>query len=148
MKIHDATAADWPMIVEFNLRLAEETEGKQLDAETLRRGVQALLAQPNHGRYFLARQDGRVVGQAMITFEWSDWRNGQIWWFQSVYVTSEHRRQGIFRGLFEHVRSLAESTAGVIGLRLYVEQQNVAAQQVYRALGMNEAGYLVLERML
>ncbi len=148
LQIRDATPNDWQVIVDYNLRLAEESEGKQLHRETLGAGVRALLAQPSHGRYFLACRDGRIIGQTMITYEWSDWRNGQIWWIQSVYVEPDSRRQGVFRGLFEHIRQQAESTPGIAGLRLYVEEQNFAAHETYRSLGMQDAGYFVLERLL
>ncbi|MGE0609499.1 MAG: N-acetyltransferase family protein [Pirellulales bacterium] len=145
--IRDATPHDWPTIVDYNLRLAEETEGKLLNRETLTAGVRAVLDQSAHGRYFLACHDDRVIGQTMITYEWSDWRNGQIWWIQSVYVEPGSRRQGVFRGLFEHIRQLAEATPGIIGLRLYVEDQNLPAHETYRSLGMAAPGYFVLERM-
>ncbi|MGH7128867.1 MAG: GNAT family N-acetyltransferase, partial [Planctomycetaceae bacterium] len=99
--IRPAGLDDWPTITEFNLRLADESEGKTLDRPTLAEGVRAVLADVAKGRYFLACRDGRIVGQVMITYEWSDWRNGTIWWLQSVYVSPEHRRQGVLRRLME-----------------------------------------------
>src|SRR5687767_2743552 len=107
LQIRDATLADAATIADFNQRLAMETEDKRLDDATLRRGVQRLLADGTRGRYFVACRDGQIVGQLMITYEWSDWRDGQIWWLQSVYVVSECRRQGVFRQLHEHARRLA-----------------------------------------
>lgn len=148
LTIRDATATDVDVIVDYNVRLAAESEGKSLNAATLRRGVAALLADAAHGRYFLACRGPRVVGQVMITYEWSDWRNGRIWWIQSVYVPPEDRRGGVFRALFQHIRGLAESTPGIVGLRLYVEENNTLAHAVYRDLGMIDAGYFVLQRML
>lgn len=145
--IRPAQPDDWPTIVESNCRLAEESEGKRLDRATLQAGVRAVLADPNRGRYFLACADGRIVGQLMTTWEWSDWRNGRIWWLQSVYVHPDYRRRGVFRRLFEHVLRAAESDPGVVGLRLYVENGNERAQETYRSLGMSGAGYFVLERM-
>src|SRR5438128_1174688 len=100
--IRPATLDDADVIVEFNRRLAEESEGKALDLSLLRPGVEAGLADPNKGVYFVAEDDGVLVGQIMITAEWSDWRNGWFWWIQSVYVCPDHRRRGVFRSLFKH----------------------------------------------
>ena len=95
--IRPAQPDDWPVVVDFNSRLAEESEGKVLDRAHLVPGVQALLADPAKGRYFVAEKDGQIIGQLMHTREWSDWRNGDIWWLQSVYVHPDYRRQGVFR---------------------------------------------------
>jgi ribosomal protein S18 acetylase RimI-like enzyme len=144
--VRRATPADAGVITEYNLRLARESEGKELDPAVLSAGVAAVLGDPVRGLYFVAELDGRVVGQLMITTEWSDWRNGWIWWIQSVYVHEEARRQGVFRALYDHVVATARADGGVAGLRLYVESGNLAAQQTYRRLGMEPAGYFVLER--
>lgn len=145
-EIRPAKLDDVSAIVDFNRRLAIETEDKVLELETLERGVRAGILDASRARYFVAEQDREVVGQVMLTLEWSDWRNGEVWWFQSVYVHPEHRRRGVFRKLFEHVRRTAESTPGVVGLRLYVENENEIAQQTYRELGLVEGGYRVMER--
>ncbi len=137
---------DVAVIVEFNRRLAHETEGRALDDAILSAGVAAVLADPSRGLYFVAERDGAVVGQLMITTEWSDWRNGWIWWIQSVYVRHDARRQGVFRALYQYVEAAARADAQVVGLRLYVEHDNHAAQQTYLGLGMERTGYLVLER--
>jgi ribosomal protein S18 acetylase RimI-like enzyme len=145
LTLREATLADADLITEFNCRLAWETEQKPLDRQTVSAGVRGLLSDCSRGRYFLALYDGKVVGQLMHTREWSDWRNGDIWWLQSVYVDSEYRARGVFRALFEHIARLARETSGVVGLRLYVEHENHAAQNVYRKLGMSEGGYQVME---
>lgn len=141
-----AGPSDAPTIVEFNRLLALESEGKALDPEQLAPGVAAVLRDPDKGVYHLAEQDGVILGQMMLTREWSDWRNGWFWWIQSVYVRAEARRLGVFRSLYQHVHSLAQADASVIGLRLYVEHENHRAQQTYQSLGMDRTGYLVLER--
>ncbi len=148
MEIREATAGDVNTIVLFNQCLARETEGKTLPEETVCLGVKAVLADPARGRYFLASTNDRAVGQLMLTTEWSDWRNGQVWWIQSVYVAPDHRRRGVMRALYRHVEALARRTAGVVGLRLYVERNNIVAQEAYRTVGMHDAGYLVFEKML
>lgn len=144
-EVRAAVPADEAAIVDFNCRLAWETEHKQLDHATVTLGVRAALADQHKARYFVATVDGAVVGQMMHTREWSDWRNGDFWWLQSVYVLPEYRGRGVFRLLFEHVRQLAQTTPHVVGLRLYVEQDNSAAQAVYQRLGLLAAGYRVLE---
>jgi GNAT superfamily N-acetyltransferase len=147
ISIRPASPADCETIADFNTRLASETEGKTLDPATIKAGVAALLGNPAHGRYFVACLDSRIVGQMMHTREWSDWRNGEIWWLQSVYVDPRHRRQGIFRVLYQHLFELAQKTPHVAGLRLYVEQHNARAMDSYRSLGMTDAGYSVMERI-
>jgi GNAT superfamily N-acetyltransferase len=144
--VRRAVPADAPVVVEFNRRLALESEGKALDVAVLERGVRAGLADPRKALYFVAEEGGAVVGQIMLTFEWSDWRNGWIWWIQSVYVREDWRRRGVFRLLYEHVRDAAVADPEVIGLRLYVEHDNHVAQQTYLKLGMERTGYFVLER--
>lgn len=146
LTIRPPSAADLAVIVDFNLRLARESEGKALDPAVLTRGVQKVLDDPARASYFLAEQAGRVVGQLMITLEWSDWRDGWIWWIQSVYVHPDARRAGVFRALFDHVVAEGLRRGDVVGLRLYVENANAAAQATYRRLGMKDAGYFVLER--
>jgi GNAT superfamily N-acetyltransferase len=146
LTIRRAGPADAAVVAEFNRLLALESEGKALDAAVLAAGVAAGLADPNRSIYFLAEQDGAAVGQIMYTKEWSDWRNGWFWWIQSVYVRPEARRRGVFRALYEHVYQAARADGQVIGLRLYVERNNHAAQETYRHLGMQAAGYLVFER--
>ena len=143
--VRPATVDDWEVIADFNTRLAFETEQKTLLPATIEAGVKVLLSQPVHGRYFLACVEGNVVGQIMHTREWSDWRNGEIWWLQSVYVHPEYRGSGVFRELHGSLEKLARQTPGVIGLRLYVEQHNSKAQDAYRSLGLVDAGYTVME---
>jgi ribosomal protein S18 acetylase RimI-like enzyme len=134
------------VIVEFNRLLAAESEGTTLNPAELTPGVAAVLADSHKGLYFVAEDDGQVVGQVCLTYEFSDWRNGWMWWIQSVYVRPEYRRRGVFRALYEHVYQSAVADPEVIGLRLYVERDNHGAQEVYRRLGMSRTGYLVLER--
>ena len=129
----------------FNAAMAQETEGKALDPPTLRAGVDAVLADARHGFYLVAELDGANAGCLMITYEWSDWRNGQWWWLQSVYVPESLRRRGVFRALHAEAERRARATAGVIGLRLYVERENVNAQSTYARLGMHDSGYQLYE---
>jgi GNAT superfamily N-acetyltransferase len=145
VQTRDAQAHDLGFIAGGNTAMALETEHKRLDPAIVRAGVQAAFDDPGRGRYFVAEIGGKVVGQLMITFEWSDWRNGVFWWIQSVYVAPEARRQGVFRAMYEHVERLAKETPDVCGLRLYVENDNIRAQQTYLGCGMVDAGYLVME---
>lgn len=142
--IRTATEDDLGRIVLFNQAMARETEGRELDRRTLAKGVERLLKQPARGRYFVAEREDEIVGQLMITTEWSDWRNGEIWWIQSVYVSKRYRRSGIYRQLHQYARDLAHADRA-IGLRLYVERDNQPAQAAYRAMGMIESSYRVFE---
>lgn len=142
----EAVPADASAIIDFQLAMARETEELELDREVLTSGVNAVFADPALGRYYIAEDDGRVIGSLMITYEWSDWRNGMVWWIQSVYVIPEFRRRGVYAGLYEHVKTIVEQST-VRGIRLYVDKRNVPAQQVYTRLGMNGEHYLVFEWM-
>lgn len=146
--VRSATAADIDVIVQFNAAMALETEAKTLDPAVLRAGVAAVFAEPRRGFYLIAEHAGQVAGCLMITYEWSDWRNGDWWWLQSVYVRPEHRRGGVFRALYAEVERLAAARAEVVGVRLYVEQDNRRAQKTYAALGMHEEQYRMYAKTL
>lgn len=143
--IRRATLADVTIISNFNRALAEESENRSLDPETLKSGITQFLQQPEQGFYTLAIVDDNIVGQVMITTEFTDWRNGVMWWIQSVYVKPESRRQGIYRALHEHITELARKDSAVRGLRLYVHDKNILAQSTYRNLGMEWSGFKVME---
>ena len=144
--VRAATVADVEAIVAFNAAMATETESKTLPPDVLRAGVDAVFADPRRGFYRVAEVDGVVAGCLMITFEWSDWRNGDWWWLQSVYVKPEFRRGGVFRALYDDIECAAQSTPRVVGVRLYVEKENRRAQNTYASLGMHEADYLMFAK--
>ena len=143
--VRQAAPGDLETLMEFNAAMAWETEGKALDPARLRAGVAAGLEPDGRGFYLVAEVSGRVVGQLLVTTEWSDWRNGDFWWIQSVYVAPDHRRLGVYRTLHRHVQAEARRRDNVCGLRLYVARDNHVARQVYDSLGMQDAGYYMLE---
>ena len=145
LRVRAAQPGDAPVIVEFQLRMARETEALELDRDTLARGVNAVFADPGKGAYWVAERNGQVVGGLLTTFEWSDWRNGVILWIQSVYVVSEERGRGVYRALYEHLRRRVEADSGLKGIRLYVDKGNTAAQRVYERLGMTREHYDTFE---
>ena len=148
LTIRQADLSDAAVIAEFNLRLAEETEDLQLDPDCVAKGVAAILADPAKGLYYVAEVESEVVGQVMITYEWSDWRNGNLWWLQSVYVRKDLRRKGIFRALFKQLENLAGRRDDVCGLRLYMHSKNGRARNSYQQLGMKPTKYEVFEMEL
>ncbi|MEM6988214.1 MAG: GNAT family N-acetyltransferase, partial [Pseudomonadota bacterium] len=129
----------------FNIRMARETEQLELDRDTVRRGVSRLIAAHERGYYRVAEHDGVMRGSLMITTEWSDWRDGNMWWIQSVYVLPEARRLGVFRALYNDILNAAKRDPDVRCVRLYVERENRAAQATYTGLGMHETPYRVFE---
>ena len=145
IRVRTATSEDMETVVTFNAAMAWETEGKELDLQRLRRGVKAVFEDPARGFYVVAEAGGTVVGQLMITTEWSDWRNGFFWWIQSVYVDSAHRRRGVYRALDGYVRAEARRDGNVCGLRLYVDRDNHVAQSVYASLDMERSHYDLFE---
>ena len=148
-RIRPAIAADIPAIVAFNAAMALETENKQLDQAILTAGVTNLMSHADYGFYLVAESDaGETAGCLMITYEWSDWRDGLFWWVQSVYVAVPHRGCGVYRSLYDHVKQLARESGHACGFRLYVEEHNDAAQATYRRLGMHRTHYLMFEEEL
>ncbi len=143
--VRPAGAPDITALVGFNQALANETENIALDKEVLRLGIEkALELEGCH--YFVAELDGQVVGQTMVTTEWSDWRNGMMWWMQSVYVHPDYRKRGVFQGIFTHIETLARGRPEVKALRLYVMHDNRAGKSAYKNMGMDDSGYVVYEK--
>jgi len=151
VQIRRATISDVETISEFNAALARETEARILDGHLLRSGVEAILQDPHKGWYAVAVSpsgsvQSKVVGQILITFEWSDWRNGSFWWLQSLYVDQPYRQQGVFRQLYDYVYGQArENSEKVCGFRLYVERKNHQAYQAYAHMGFQETVYQMHE---
>jgi ribosomal protein S18 acetylase RimI-like enzyme len=147
-----ADNGDVHALVEFNRAMARETEAKELDVDLLTAGVEELLRNPRYGFYVVAEHCGleqraETIGSSMVTYEWSDWRNGVFWWIQSVYVKPEFRRRGVYRRLYEFIKALAAAAPAVCGFRLYVEKENHIAQQTYQRLGMTETYYRMFEEL-
>jgi len=145
MNIRTAEANDADALVEFNQAMALETEGKHLDADILKNGVDAVFADPQKGFYVVAEDSGTIVGGLMVTYEWSDWRNSWFWWIQSVYIRPEARGQRIYSRLYDFVKERAAEHGNVCGFRLYVETDNTHAQRVYEKVGMESSHYAMYE---
>lgn len=145
LKIRKANLKDAGIIADRNIMMAMETEQKELDVDTALKGTKALIKDPHKGFYLVAEMGGKIVGQLMVTLEWSDWRNRNFFWLQSVYVPAEYRKQGIFAALFHHLKEIAKERKNVAGLRLYVEQHNETAKTVYESLGMFDTAYNMYE---
>ena len=142
-----AEPRDLESLVTYNMALASETEDRHLERSLLQSGVEAILADSAKGFYVVMehRPTGEMIGQLLITFEWSDWRNAVFWWLQSVYVHKDWRRQGVFKQLYDYVLAEGKRRGNVAGIRLYVEQDNAVAQGVYAYVGLSEAPYKVFE---
>jgi len=145
--IRPAKPTDVARIASYNIAMAWETEKLRLNAYTVEHGVKAAIDDPSKGHYFIAEVDGSVVGCLLVTHEWSDWRNGDIWWIQSVYVDAQHRRKGVFAAMYKYVVSLAKEK-GVVAIRLYVEKENATGKATYLKLGMAQTHYDVMEQIL
>jgi len=144
MRIRNASLEDAETVARFNVLLARESENEELDYRTVLKGVRTLLLDERKGFYLVALDKGEIVGQVMITYEWSDWRNRNVWWLQSVYVARPWRKKGVFRELFEEVW-LRATKEGVGLLRLYVHGANRKALEVYRRMGMEKSPYSVYQ---
>lgn len=146
--IREAHLADHTTLCAFNQAMAQESEGRELEPEVLARGVMGVLLDRSRGVYLVAERAGVVVGQLMLTSEWSDWRCGTFWWIQSVYVVPTARRSGVYRALHGQVLARAKAAGDVVGVRLYVEQDNLEAQETYRRVGMSRCRYGMFEQSL
>ena len=146
LTIRKANSADSSVIIDFQQKMAWETEQMKLVPEVINKGVNAVFNDPAKGQYWIAEDQGMIVASLLITYEWSDWRNCNVWWFQSVYVLPEFRRKGIFRSMYRFIKEEAQKN-GIGGLRLYVETNNKNAQVTYEALGMQSLHYKMFEWM-
>ena len=138
---------DAPIIADFQIKMAKETEGLELDISTVKNGVLSVYRDPNKGKYYVATKEDIIVASMLITREWSDWRNSCIFWLQSVYVLPEKRGKGIFKQMYHHILKQVNENNEVAGLRLYVDMKNISAREVYTKLGMNGDHYQVFEWM-
>jgi len=145
--IRPALPADAGIIADFQLRMARETEGLELDGATVARGVAAVFADAGKGSYRVAERGGEIVACLLVTPEWSDWRDGTVLWIQSVYVVLAERGRGVYRALYERLRREAAAAPGIKGIRLYVDKRNTAAQRVYERLCMSREHYELFEWM-
>ena len=145
MKIRTAQPADIDSLIDFNQKMALETEGKHLDSGVLRSGVEAVFDDEGKGFYVVSDDAGSIVGGLLVTFEWSDWRNKWFWWIQSVYIVPDARGKGIYRQMYDFVKEKAIENGNVCGFRLYVEKDNLSAQGVYESVGMKGSAYLMYE---
>ncbi len=147
ISIQKALAEHIDILVDFQQRLAFESENVRLDAGTLRKGMNALFLDPSKGVYYIAMEDAKIIGCHMVTYEWSDWRNGTVWWLQSVYVKESHRKRGVFKTMYDNLITLIRKDPQLVGLRLYADKSNERAIKVYEAMGMDGAHYTVFEWM-
>ncbi len=145
MLVRKAKPEDLNSILEFQLAMASETEGIDLEISTLKKGVAAVLADSTKGFYYVAEKDSRVIGSLLTTFEWSDWRNGTVLWIQSVYIIPEFRRKGVYSKLYGHIKDLVLNDHNLKGIRLYADKSNEAAHKVYQKLGMTHDHYITFE---
>jgi GNAT superfamily N-acetyltransferase len=148
--IRRAGPDDTETITEFNTAMALETEDRRLDQATLRDGIRSLLSQPEYGFYIIAERPHtdviQPIGQLMITYEWSDWRNGLFWWVQSVYVVPDHRRRGVYQAMHRHITDEAKNDPRICGIRLYVARDNHRAHTAYRRVGLVPSPYDMYEQ--
>lgn len=146
-KIRKAYNTEIDTLVSFQLAMAKETEELELDSIKLKNGMQAVFDDPTKGCYFVAEKDGEIAGSLLITYEWSDWRNAQVWWIQSVYVRKNFRKQGIYKSLYHHIVNIVNNDDSIAGIRLYVDTTNKTAQKTYEKLGMDGGHYQMFEKM-
>ncbi len=145
--IREATEKDISSIIDFQLKMALETENITLDIATLSQGVHKLFKDSTKGRYYVAEENAEVIGCLMTTYEWSDWRCGNVIWIQSVYIAATHRGMGVYKKMYEYIQQMVMTDPDYRGIRLYVDKTNKGAQQVYSKLGMNGEHYQVYEWM-
>ena len=147
IKIRNAKLQDSKVISDFQVKMAKETENIELNNEVVLNGVTSVFENPEYGRYFIAEYNKQIAASLLITYEWSDWRNTQVWWIQSVYVKHEFRRKGIFKNMYNHISKIVKNSSNLAGIRLYVDKTNINARKVYKKIGMNGEHYHLFEDM-
>lgn len=147
MIVRKAKREDIADIVDFQLAMASETENINLNREIVTKGVSAVFADSSRGNYYVAENNGRVVGSLLTTFEWSDWRNGTVLWIQSVYIRPEFRRKGVYRKMYGYIQELVMADSALFGIRLYADISNTGAHQAYLTMGMKADHYQTFEWM-
>jgi GNAT superfamily N-acetyltransferase len=145
MKIRTANIKDAGIIIDFQQKMAKETENLELNTQTIYAGVHAVFEDSSKGTYYVAEENGKVIASLMTTYEWSDWRNGCVLWIQSVYVLPEFRKKGVYKQMYEYLQQTVRESDKYLGLRLYVDLSNMPAQKVYTKLGMNGEHYKLFE---
>ncbi len=147
MIVREATEQDIPSLLDFQLKMALETENITLEISSLTMGVHRLFKDSTKGKYYVTEVNGQVVGCLMTTYEWSDWRNGTVLWIQSVYVATEHRGLGVYKTMYNHIMQLVDTDPDLKGIRLYVDKNNAPARNIYQKIGMNGNHYAIYEWM-
>jgi len=145
--VRKANPGDENMIVDFQIRMAKETEQIDLDRDIVNKGVNAVFNSPEKGIYFVAESGNKIVASLMITFEWSDWSNGNVYWIQSVYVLPEFRKTSVFKTMYLYLKNIVQKDKNIRGLRLYVDKTNANARKVYETMGMHGDHYMLFEWM-
>jgi len=145
MEVRKATLNDIDSIVDFQLKMAAETEGIELDKPTVIKGITAVVTDYSKGQYYVTEIDKSIVASLLTTYEWSDWRNGTILWIESVYVNNEYRRKGVYRNMYSHIKQLVLENEKLNGIRLYADKSNHAAHKTYQKLGMSPDHYVTFE---
>ena len=145
MQVRTATITDVEAIVDFQLKMAAETEGIKLHEPTVLIGVTAVITDNTKGRYYVTEINNRIVASLLTTYEWSDWRNGTILWIQSVYVLKEYRRKGVYRNMYSHIKQLVLDNPNLNGIRLYADKSNHPAHKTYQEMGMSPDHYVTFE---
>lgn len=145
IKIRRATIEDANVIIDFQIRMALETENLNLEKEIVRKGVTKVFNDVSKGKYYIIIEDDKIVGSLLITPEWSDWRNKSILWIQSLYIDPSHRRKGLFKYMYNYLKKMVEESDELLGLRLYVDKLNKDAQIVYENIGMDGEHYKLYE---
>ena len=147
MNIRASQISDLEQLVDFQITMALESENLHLNKDILQKGILSVLNDKTKGSYFVVEDESNLIASLLITYEWSDWRNKIVWWIQSVFVVPEFRQKGVFKKLYNHIQAIVENDDTICGLRLYVDKQNIRAQNVYRNIGMNGEHYQVFEWM-
>ena len=145
MKVREAKPDDIPYIVDFQMAMAQETEGTELHHPTVELGVKAVLSDSTKGKYYVTEIKNKVIGSLLTTYEWSDWRNGTVLWIQSVYVLPEFRRKGVYRNMYSYVKNRVMEDQNLKGIRLYADKSNIPAHKTYENLGMSPDHYITFE---
>jgi len=142
LNIRIAELKDAEKIAKNNVYLAKESEDLDIDYKTTYKGVKAIISDKNKGFFIVTELNRKIIGELMVTYEWSDWRSKDFWWIQSVYVDKEHRKQGIFNKMKDFIIKLAKEN-NIDKVRLYVHNKNKDAINAYEKSNMKKDDYII-----
>jgi GNAT superfamily N-acetyltransferase len=119
----------------------------QPDRQKQLAGLKLVLDNPDLGRLFVMRVDGKVAGMANALITVSTAEGARVLLLEDVIVRAEYRGHGLGRKLIQHVLDWAKAE-GMMRVTLLADKDNISALGFYERLGFRYSSMRVLRREL